>query len=334
MEVRQISRFGDFFMRGVTALVLALAIVALALGSSSRSVDFEAVRAEARRATTEGKLTLARKLLREALHELRQKETKPTQWAADLLVDLGGIYRQLNQQSEAIAALEEGSEVLMALHGRGDPRYAMALDKMADAHMQASDYDLARKVYNNLLEAMRESSGSSHPGYEMTLGKAAYAALQANQPRAAIKGYTELLGIQEAKGPAPKGQEVPTIAGVAQLRVQYAQALAAVGELSDALEQALQAEQAYASEPSLMHSLEHAASLNGVAGVLEKLGRDELAVTYMAKALDAAQAVVSADPEMDPKLVESAQANLNGLKKHVARKQAKQRQREAEAQEL
>ena len=83
-----------------------------------------------------------------------------------------------------------------------------------------------------------------------------------------------------------------------------------------------------------MHSLEHAASLNGVAGVLEKLGRDELAVTYMAKALDAAQAVVSADPEMDPKLVEGAQANLNGLKKHVARKQAKQRQREAEAQEL
>tara|TARA_B100000795_G_scaffold93275_1_gene68252 strand:- start:1631 stop:1882 length:252 start_codon:yes stop_codon:yes gene_type:complete len=63
--------------------------------------------------------------------------------------------------------------------------------------------------------------------------------------------------------------------------------------------------------------LEHAFSVNAVAGVLEKLGRDEEAISTMARAAELAAARRPAD---DP-LVVAAQRNLAGLKSHIARKQ-------------
>ena len=61
--------------------------------------------------------------------------------------------------------------------------------------------------------------------------------------------------------------------------------------------------------------LEHAFSVNAVAGVLEKLGRDEEAISTMARAAELAAGRRPAD---DP-LVVAAQKNLAGLKSHIAR---------------
>ena len=67
---------------------------------------------------------------------------------------------------------------------------------------------------------------------------------------------------------------IPKAAGVAaRTRVQYARALASTGDLEEALRQAEKARDAYAARPKLRGSLEHAASLNGVAGILERLSR-------------------------------------------------------------
>ena len=63
--------------------------------------------------------------------------------------------------------------------------------------------------------------------------------------------------------------------------------------------------------------LEHAFSVNAVAGVLEKLGRDDEAISTMAKAAELAAGRRPAD---DP-LVVAAQKNLAGLKSHIVRKQ-------------
>jgi len=298
------------------ALLLAVAVFA--------GVDYEAMRTQASKAASEGKLKQARSTLKHALADLRSKEKKPTQVAADLLGDLGGIYRRLDQQAEAVAAFEEASEVLLVLHGPKDPRYSLALDKLGDMHVEAQNFDLALTVYKNILDAMRVHLGTSHPGYEPILAKAASAALQAGKPRSAAKKFKELLGFQDRRGPPPAGQEGQSVAGVAQVRIQYARSLAAIGALEEALRQANQAQEAYAAESSLTGSFEHAASFNGLAGVLEKLNRDEEAVSAMAKALEIAQGL------NEPEWTEGARRNLAGLKAHVARK-ADRRQSESQA---
>ena len=307
--------------RGGRSLIMLLKSLLVAVLALAVSLDYDAARASASTAAADGKLKSARTTLKQAISELRRSLTGPNQTAADLLGDLGGIYKRLDQQAEAIAALEEAADVLMALHGRGDPRYAMALDKLADAHMQAGSFEDARKMYVNILDAMRAHLGTSHPGYEMTLGKAATAALQAGKPKGAAKAYGELLRLSEGHGEPPESQKDQSVAGLAQVRVQYARALAAIGNFAEALVQANLAQESYANSSSLAGSFEHAASFNGVAGVLEQLNRDEEAVAAMAKALQLAQALG------DPEMAGGAQRNLDGLKAHVARKQQRRQQK-------
>ena len=67
--------------------------------------------------------------------------------------------------------------------------------------------------------------------------------------------------------------------------------------------------------------LEHAFSVNAVAGVLEKLGRDDEAISTMARA---AELAAERKPADDP-LVVAAHKNLAGLKSHIARKQHRAR---------
>ena len=86
---------------------------------------------------------------------------------------------------------------------------------------------------------------------------------------------------------------------VARARVRYARHLAGAKRLKDALKEAEKARDEYDSHPTLKGSLEHAMSLNGVAGILERLGRYDAAVEAMGEAYRLAQSASDADEKRD-----------------------------------
>jgi tetratricopeptide (TPR) repeat protein len=294
------------------------AMLALSL-AAVRALDVEAARAEARSAVEGGQLHVARSKLKKAIAHLREAEAKPSERIADVLSDLGNVYARLGQESEAVGALEEAADVTATVHGRGDARYSVALDRLADAHARAGEPASALTLFRGLLETMRARGGTSHPGYRVTLGKLAKAAMAAGKPRAATKAFAELLELAAADGERREAAEPTEFEAIASMRVQYARALAGVDRLDDALQQATLARDAYARTDGLAGSLEHAASLNGLAGVLERLGRDDEAVA----AMEAAHAVARDAPGAEPAHVQQAERNVAGLKRHVLRKRSR-----------
>lgn len=273
---------------------------------------------------------------------------------ANVLGDLGGIYQRLGQQIEGLAAMEDAADVLRAAFGEGDPRYGMAADRHADALVQNGQHAEALPIYRRLLKTMRTGLGISHPGYQLTLSKMAHAAADAGKHTSAIKSYAEILGYidgaiqesadhlddakaRETKGGHPKTGDVQPEAAsdsAANVRVQYARALAHAGRLDEALIEGERAHRAYSGSPTSAGSLDHAMAANGLAGVLERLGRDQEAIARMSEA----HGYVERLPSADKKVVDGAQGNLEGLKAHIARKtrrqaQAKARGRQQEAKQ-
>jgi tetratricopeptide (TPR) repeat protein len=299
-------------------------------------------------------LLRARRILKEELSSLRRTavressagdhENAPSPYlllkepmatgAANLLSDLGGVYQRLGQESEALAVLEEAAELLRAIHGDKDPRHGMAADKHADALVQNGHHSQAAAIYRRLLDTMAINLGRNHPGYQLTLSKHANAASAAGKHGMAAKAYAEMLELYGAATKAagssdmdggkdavdPSGQEE------ASIRVQYARALAGATRYDDALREAVRARDAFAASTAA-GSLEHAASINGVGGVLEKLGRDEEAVKAMGEAYQIARKAVDATPSD----VAQAKKNLEGLKAHVRRKSRRRQDRSQSA---
>uniref|UniRef100_A0A7S0NMZ4 MalT-like TPR region domain-containing protein n=1 Tax=Calcidiscus leptoporus TaxID=127549 RepID=A0A7S0NMZ4_9EUKA len=278
--------------------------------------QLSAARTEARKLLDAGKPYLARAKLKAAI-ELQRKQQ--TQEVADLLSDLADVYSRLDKEAEALAALEEAAETVAVLHGHGDSRYGLALDKLAGAHMQAGEHGKAYELYQELLDAMRRNLGTAHPGYQFMLSKLAQAAAAADKQHAAAEAFGELL---EMANPSRAAEDV------ASVRVQYSIALAKMGKLEKALKQAILAEQEYAASEGA-GSLQHAASINGVAGVLEKIGRDDEAVAAMSRAHELVQALDHAQPDKEERL-RQAKRNLDGLKEHIRRKREVDKRRAAE----
>ena len=99
--------------------------------------EVEKVRSAARSDLDAGKARNARAKLKGALAKLRASASGPTMDAANLLNDLGQVYTDLGQEIEAIASLEEASDIFRQLYGPSDPRYGLAIDRLADAHTVA-----------------------------------------------------------------------------------------------------------------------------------------------------------------------------------------------------
>lgn len=264
---------------------------------------------------------------------------------AGVLTDLGGVYQRLGQQTEGLAALEDATDLLRATYGDRDPRFGMTADKYADALVQNGQHQQALPIYRKLLHTMSTSLGVSHPGYQNTLSKLASAATAAGKHAYAAKSYAEMLGyidnaIEQGAGRSDvngdgaggssqadaddpfagggKEETSPEIAAdnAASVRVQYARALANAGKLEEALLEGERARAAYASSRRLAGTVEHAMALNGVAGVLERLGRYDESIGQMTSAYELVKALPGASAE----IVEGGRRNLEGLKQHIARK--------------
>lgn len=314
-------------MRGYSVHMRRVLLAVFCLTAASGSQDVEATIKEARADLEANRPTWARSKLKAALSDLREtKGEMLTQDAADVLIELGGTYRKLNQEAEALAAFEEAADILTQLHGADDGRLTMAHSKLADAHASAGAHDKALPLYRTILTSMRKQLGKAHPGYTWTLDRLAHSAMGAGKPKVAAKALKQLLELAETT-PAPDSvTDAPQIQASLQLR--YATALATTGQLVEALEQAQAAEAAFAASGS-QFSFEHAQSINGVAGVLEKLGRDDEAIAAMTRAHEFVQG--SADEDV----VRGAERNLAGLKAHVKRKRERQaREKAQDAREL
>lgn len=295
---------------------LLLAVVAAQTGSSSTGrLERNDRRREVERLRGAGKLREARALLK------GEQQTLPADASAtdrgELLEELGDLYRRWGKGTEAIASYEEASDVLGAAYGSDDPRYGLVIDKLADAHVDAGSPELALPMYEGLLRAMSRGLGASHPGYQLTLGNIGKQALAVGRHKAAVKAYRELLRLQE-------GGNVDAAAR-AGTSMQLSRALAETGKLTSALKHARGAVALHDSgEATLAEPLEHAFAVNAAAGVLEKMGRDEEAVSAMERALELARSDRSAEEGM----VRQAQRNLDGLRAHVRRKAARREEKE------
>ena len=314
--------------------------------------DAQPVRNEVQEAIQADKLIHAKKLLKTELAALRResevlgrrKGAEPgaqpqfywlgksaASGAADLLGDLGNVYQRLGRQAEALAVLEEAADMLKTLFSERSPRYGMAADRLADALVQNGDDAAAVPLYRQVLANLRKTLGESSPAYALTLSKLANAASSAGKSKTAAKTYGEMLDLMGDDAPggagggaaagggggggSPGADGEDPVAASASVRVRYARSLAGAGKYADALKEAERARDEFAAS-SAANSLEHAASINGVAGTLEKLGRYDEAISTMAAAYEMGKRA----PGADPRLVEQAKRNLNGLRAHVDRK--------------
>ena len=275
-----------------------------------------AVIKESRELLEAGKLRKAQDRLKSVLREL-QAQPASDEAQADVYGQLGIVYSHSAKEVEAIAAFESAADLLHRKFKPSDPRISIAANRLADAHAQSGAHVQAVPLYQQLLTAMRAGLGVSHPGYRTTLGKLADSAAAAGRPKVAIKAIRETLDVLRQE---PEGSQ--QAAELAKARVKLARALGDTGAYEEAFEHASAARKLYETGAvSDAESLDHAFSVNAVAGVLEKLGRDEEAIGTMALA---AELAAERRPAHDP-LVQAAQKNLAGLKTHVARKQQRAR---------
>ena len=269
--------------------------------------------------------------------------------AADLLTELGGVYQRLGKQSEALAVLEEAADLTRALYGSRDPRYGLTADRLADAHVQNGSPAVGFDLYRKLIDVMKKGLGRTHPGYQLTLRKMADAASAAGKHKAADKAYAELLSLMDQEqaaavgggngGASSSSDDSSSSSGgggsggdvtedgdterrtaLAGTRVRHAHSLASAGKLEEALAVAEQARDMYADSDVTRGSLDHAASLNGVAGILERLGRYDEAIEAMTEAYELAKAI----PDVPSQVVDGAKRNLDGLTRHIARKRRRE----------
>ena len=304
-----------------TILLLALA---RALSSTPDGTDHteppglkhaKAVITETRDLVRNGKVKQAQDRLKQVIRTL-EAEQGTEEARSEAYGQLGTVYTKASKETEAIAAFETAADVLHGKFGASDPRTSVAADRLADAYVQAKMHAKAVPLFQRLLTEMKAHLGVSHPGYRLTLGKLAEAATHDGKPKVAIKAYREMLEVmeQEPDGPGKPGE-------TAKVRMRLARQLGGSGALEEALEHANAARALHESGAveDDVDGMEHAFSVNAAAGILEKMGRDDEAISTMALAATMAEQTRPAD---DP-LVQAAHRNLAGLKKHIARKRSR-----------
>ena len=303
----------------------------------------------ARRLATDGKRKQATDVLKAALKEAQRLDGSQ-EAQADLLSGLGEIYSESNKQAEMVGAFESSADLLVEKFGANDGRVSVAADRLAEAYRRSGEPVKALPLFRRLAKELKKNFGVGHVVYQQTLSKLGSAASAANKPKAAVKAWRELIKLlQQAPRQMQDGSELATV------RRQLAKDLATSGALEAVLKEAELARSYYEEKfdelssasgnavsgasggPSSGESggdgsskgpdaaLEHAFAVNAVAGILEKLGRDDEAISTMESAYEMARA--SGRAEDDP-LVMQGKSNLAGLKRHVERKRQRRQQQE------
>ena len=256
----------------------------------------------------------AAKLLKEAFAKLppagdaEEEGYSPTQEHADLLSDLAEAYLRSGEALKAIDVLEEAGVMLRKLHGASSPMYGVALNRLGDAHFEAGKYAEAAGLYKLLLPGMRKDFAGNveHPALRKTIEHYARASAHAGKHGVAAKAYAELI---DTVPPGAESREE-----TAELSLKAASEFATAGKPKAALPHAEKARELFAAGVGGDDdAMRHAMSLNGLAGVLERLDRHDEALAAMAQALEIARAQRG---DNDP-IVASGRKNLAGLQAKV-----------------
>ena len=182
--------------RRILHLAVLLCAHAVASGQPADSSNTKARRRQIQELLSKGSFVKAKNALKAELQTLIGSAHQSER--SEVLSELGEVYIQWGKHTEAIGAYEEATELIEAVHGRKDPRFGVAADKLADAHSHLGNYAEAVPLYQELAENMlRGPMGSGHPGLRLTLGKLGSSALEAKNVAAATKAYGQLLDLSE-----------------------------------------------------------------------------------------------------------------------------------------
>lgn len=299
----------------------ALALACAALGARAEGTS---EREEARQRVIEllklGKLTAARDELKTQLDAASGPAAQ-----ADVLSELAELYIMMDKHVEAVGALEEAIELIETAHGEADPRRWMALGKLADAHSFLGNHAEAVKLYKDLVQNMRASPfGDNHPGLRVIMDKLASSASSKGDVSAAISTYRQILKLADGdNSPSAANARASSNLHLARLlsvpkKKSSADSKGEEARLLEALNCAREAMELYKEIPD-SDPMNLAYSANGIAGILERLGRHEEAVHAMEHSYQLVLEIKKS--ESDPDVVR-AKKNVDGLRSQIRRKMA------------
>ena len=197
--------------------------------------------------------------------------------------EIGDLYRILGRHKEAVAAYERATDRFERVFGKSPATYyGKVANKLADAHLNTDEPKKAMAIFVLLANSMEKALGRQHPGYGAMIEKVGTAALASGDATTAVRAYRDLLAQHDHKDESDEAK-----VGRAGDRLKMARALSESGDPAAALEHAEEALQMY-SNGSIVHIggvAGHVYALNGMASVLEKLGRDAEAIAKLDKAI-------------------------------------------------
>jgi tetratricopeptide (TPR) repeat protein len=208
-----------------------------------------------------------------------------------------------DKESDAAELYEKAALVKREAYGESDPQYAQAVEKAADAFVQVGEHKRALRHYKVLAKKVAQGLGEHHQGMKNVLMKLGECAMKAKKWKAAAKAFSRVVA-----GELSPEEAVDT-------RMSLSVALSRLTRHEAALEHA-EAAKDLAAKKFSKTDLRYAKALNAVAGILERMDRDEEAVGLMREASDI---VVKKLGGEDPMSVQ-AQKNFEGMQSHIRAK--------------
>ena len=263
--------------------------------------------------------------------ELLQEQVAETLLSSDTIrgevqEEIGDIYRTLGRHTDAVASYERATTRFERVFGSSPATYyGKVANKLADAHLNAGEPAKAMDLFVFLANSMEKAFGKKHPAFGAMIEKVGTAALASGDATTAVRAYSDLLAQHDHNDGSDEAK-----VGRASDRLKMARALSESGDPAAALEHAEEALQMY-SNGSIAHAGGHVYALNGMASVLEKMGREAEAITKLDKAI----ALVGDAPDADNEgqRMQKLQKSLGGLRAKMRAKKKLEKEAAKEAME-
>jgi tetratricopeptide (TPR) repeat protein len=307
------ARLPSFTLLCAASFVAKVSYAADAASPKDKDVA-EAVKEETRKLQREVQELVGTKQFDKAISLLQQKGTVwlrqygAKSWPmAEVSSSLADAYMACgstcDKESAAAELYEKVALVNLEVYGGAAPQYATAVEKAADAFAQIGDHNRALRHYKGLVRKVVVGLGEGHDATKNVRVKLGECAMNAKKYKSAVNAFTKLLD-----GKLDPENEF-------HARLSLSVALAKLDRHEVALHHA-EAAKELAARQFGETSMHYAKTLNGLAGILERLGRDEEALGMMR---EASGIVVELLGPNDPTAKE-AQQNVEGMQSHIKAK--------------
>jgi tetratricopeptide (TPR) repeat protein len=138
--------------------VVALLFVGVCFGQGQRPGP-DPIQRAVTQARNAGQLADAEKLLRDAIHDLEERDPKSPRLAA-YLKELSGLVRWRGDSAEAVSLLQQAYELDLSAFGPDDLRLTVDIGNMASLAHGAGDDQKAQQLFNRVLDIVHSNESN------------------------------------------------------------------------------------------------------------------------------------------------------------------------------